>query len=168
MRRKRILCDGAIYHVVAQINRQEYVFNKPDIKALFLRILKRTRKKYRFDLKNFCVMSNHVHLLIQPKAGNSLSEIMQWLLSVFAKHYNKRLGIRGHVWYDRFKSKIIKSYHHYIYAFDYISKNPIRAGILKEGSVYVYSGLFYILTKQYQYVDPPDPIIFFYLHRYGK
>ena len=109
MRLKRILIDQASYHVYARSNRQEFIFEKDCIKEMFIQVLKEARKKYNFHIDNFCIMSNHIHLIIKPLGKCSLSKIMQWILSKFAVLFNKFYGYHGHVWYDRFKSKIIES-----------------------------------------------------------
>jgi putative transposase len=88
MRNKRILKDGAIYHVIARINRRELILNSPAIKELFLKIVTLSKKRYRFLVKNFCVMGNHIHIIMQPDTKECLSRIMQWILSVFAASYN--------------------------------------------------------------------------------
>ncbi len=52
-------------------------------------------------------MGNHFHLIIRPQKNENLSRIMQWILSVFALKFNRLFTYSGHVWYDRFTSKII-------------------------------------------------------------
>jgi len=99
-------------------------------------------------------MSNHIHLLIEPAPGTSLSKLMQWILSVFAIHFNKMFGLIGHVWYDRFKSKIIRSFQQLINTLQYISDNPVKAGICKESRNYAYSGLYEFKRKRYRLLNP--------------
>ena len=64
---------------------------------------------------------------------------MQWILSVFAIWFNKKFGLIGHVWYDRFKSKIIRSYRQYLATFLYIANNPVSADIVKKATDYKYN-----------------------------
>ena len=87
MRKPRILQEGATYHVTAKINRGEHIFESDEIKSLFMDIVKRAKKKYKFSIKNFVIMGNHIHFLVEPK--DCLSKVMQWILSVFAVYYNK-------------------------------------------------------------------------------
>lgn len=130
---------------------------KPDaIKELFMQVLKDAGNKYKFSLKNFCIMGNHVHLLIKPLENESLSSIMQWILSVFALRYNRLFKLKGHVWYDRFKSRIIQSFQQLINTFVYISNNPIRAGLVNSPLAYQYNGMYHIFNKNYSFVEPPD------------
>ena len=85
MRKRRLLKPGAKYHVVARANRQEMIFKFDTIKEFFLATMLRAKKKYRFLIFNFCIMENHIHIVIQPGEKADLSKIMQWILSVFAR-----------------------------------------------------------------------------------
>ena len=109
-------------------------------------------------------MSNHIHLLIEPAAGTSLSTIMQWILSNFARRYNKVHNQFGHVWYDRFKSTVIRSFQHFIHAFQYISNNPVNAGICIKARNYHYGGLYEFIRKRFKLIDPQDDWMKLILH----
>jgi REP element-mobilizing transposase RayT len=65
MRKLRVLQIGATYHVSSKINRCEHVFESDEIKNLFLEVVKRSKKKYKFSIKNFVVMGNHIHLFMR-------------------------------------------------------------------------------------------------------
>ena len=144
MRKRRNKYCGATYHVTAKANRGEFILESDVTKEMFLEVLERAKKKYPFILKHFCIMGNHVHLLIKPIKGTDLSALMQWLLGVFAKRFNWFFGLIGHVWYDRFKSKIITDYYYFLNAFVSISQNPVKAGLCKKAEEYRYSGLWFL------------------------
>ena len=155
MRKPRIKKEGAIYHVCARANRQELIFKNEQFKELLLKVILEAKKKYSFLFRNFCLMDNHVHFDIEPKENIDISRIMQWILSIFARRYNKIFDYKGHVWYDRFKSKIINSLEQYINTFFYIATNPIRAGLVKHPLEYAYNGLtFYKNNKDPGLLDP--------------
>lgn len=156
MRQTRILQSGAYYHVVARANRQEFIFCSDETKNLILEIIARAKKKYPFRVKNFCIMGNHIHLMLKPEGDISLSKIMQWILSVFAVQFNKLHGLRGHVWYDRFRSKIIESFLQYLKTFKYITNNPVKAGAAKNAVDYPYNGVYHLRIRNYEVIDPPD------------
>ncbi len=163
MRKAREITNGATYHVVAQTNRGEFLLDSPMCKEMFLDVLKRAKEKYPFKLKHFCIMSNHIHLLIEPVSNSRLSKLMQWILSVFAVKINKYFGLKGHLWYDRFKSKVIKGFSQYINTFKYISNNPVKANMCKKSRDYRYSGLKHIFEKFFDLVEPPDKILRLYI-----
>ena len=160
MRNTRIIQSGATYHVVAKTNRGEFCLNSNEIKEMFLGILKEAKRKFPFRLKHYCIMNNHIHLLLEPIGNTNLSSLMQWILSVFAKRFNKMFGYFGHVWYDRFKSNVIRSFMQFVHTFHYISNNPVKAGICSSARNYAYGGLFELSKKRYYLMDKPDDWIF--------
>jgi len=143
MRKNRRLLEGAEYHVTARINRGEMIFLNREDRELFIEILKRTKKKFNFSLKNFCIMGNHVHFLIKPGLGVSLSKIMQWLLGVFAQLWNKRHGFSGHLWGDRFFSRIIFGILDFLRVFSYIDQNPVAAGLADHSEQWEHGGAWH-------------------------
>jgi putative transposase len=163
MRKNREIQDGAIYHVIARANRRELILDDAETKELFLTVVKVAKKKHEFSIKNFCVMGNHVHLIVQPKIGENLSKIMQWILSVFAIRFNRLHKLVGHVWYDRFESYILSCLRNFLKTFNYIADNPVKAGIVNQRDEFPWSGTSHIKHGMYDIVDPPDMItrIFF-------
>jgi REP element-mobilizing transposase RayT len=63
MRKTRILKKGASYHITSLINRKERIFEDKLTKQLFIDILIRAKKKFKFNIINFCIMHNHIHLI---------------------------------------------------------------------------------------------------------
>ena len=104
-------------------------------------------------------MGNHIHLHIRPGKSENLSSIMQWILGVFDKDNNKKYNLKGHVWYDRFHSTVIKSYKQLIATFKYICNNPVKAEIVKRTESYKYGGLWYIHHHRFDFIEPPTPLI---------
>ncbi len=156
MRKPRELYQNAEYHVTARINRGEFIFESDVLKTLFLLVVKRAKKKYDFRLRNFSIMSNHIHFLIKPGEKGNLSQIMQWILSVFAIQYNKKFGLKGHVWYDRFKSIVIRSYRQFLATFKYIAHNPMKAALAEDPEEYEFGGLWFIRNRKFEFLDQPD------------
>jgi len=177
MRNKRFLEPHARYHVTARANRQEMILEADAFKERFLEVIRRAKTKYRFTILNFCIMGNHIHLIIQPFCAKpakgkpdqsapevkssenlpqiaSLSKIMQWVLSVFARQYNKTRGIIGHVWYDRFHSTILTDYSHYLRTFIYVMRNPVRAKIVHEPTEYPYNGITFLRKGMMDIFEP--------------
>ncbi|MCX7024564.1 MAG: transposase [Spirochaetes bacterium] len=141
MRKPRELQDGAHYHVTARANRQEMILDNGPMKELFLSVVKRAKIKYDFRIENFCIMGNHFHFIIQPRNGESLSAIMQWIMSVFAMSYNRISGFTGHVWGCRFFSRIIAGLRQFMQVFEYIDDNPVEASQVADRRQWRYGGL---------------------------
>jgi putative transposase len=119
------------------------ILEEPRTKALFLDVVAKAKQRYAFRIENFTIMGNHIHLMIKPEKGVSLSRIMQWILSVFAQAYNKINGLTGHVWGERFFSRIMHTLNEYLRTFDYIDENPVKAGLVTFGFDWAFGGLYY-------------------------
>lgn len=156
MRKPRLLLTGATYHVFSRINRREMALEAPAIKQLFIETLSRAKSRYRFNLESFCVMGNHVHLVITPGQGVCLSEIMRWVLSVFAMRWNRLHGVTGHLWESRFGSKILDSMRHARQIVRYVEENPVRAGLVSRAELWPFSALWHRL-RGWSYLAVLDP-----------
>jgi REP element-mobilizing transposase RayT len=159
MRKPRILIQGAEYHVVARANRREFILESLEVKDLFLDVVRRAKKRYSFVLRNFCIMGNHIHFLIRPENGESLSRIMQWILSVFASKFNRLFGYLGHVWYDRFRSVVIGSLRQFVAAFAYITNNPVKAGLVSRPMVFRHNGVRHVRDGDRSIIPAPDELV---------
>ncbi len=128
------------------------------MKELFVGTLERAKVKYRFRIEMFCIMNNHFHLVVEVQSGESLSRLMQWILSVFAMRYNRLHGFKGHVWYDRFKSSVIGTLRHYLATIEYVVRNPVIAGIASHVTVYPWTGLQWWRLPGQTLVAPPSAL----------
>lgn len=140
MRKPRILVEDAWYHVTARANRGEMLFEEEAARDLFILFIDRAKKRYRFSIANFCVMGNHIHLLIQAGRGESLSAIMRWILGNFARAYNKKQGWTGHFWGERFHSRVLHGMRHIAIACNYIDQNPVKAGLVSHCRLWRHGG----------------------------
>jgi putative transposase len=87
-------------------------------------------------------MDNHFHILIRPdEKVASLSEVMRWLKGNFAKAWNKAHGCKGHVWGERFFSRIIENMCDFARTMEYIDENPVKAGLVVRATDWVYGRL---------------------------
>ncbi len=91
-------------------------------------ILKGTVEVYGWRLLAFCLMSNHVHLVVHTPLPN-LGEGMQRLLGTYGKFFNWRYERSGHVFRRPFKSERIKDERQLVTAITYVAENPVRAGL---------------------------------------
>ncbi|MDR0442426.1 MAG: transposase [Treponema sp.] len=167
MRLPRMLRDGAEYHVTARINRSEMILLPDEEKLLLLTVIKRAKKKYRFQIKNFCIMNNHLHLLIKPGSNESLSRIMQWILSVFAMAWNRKHHMNGHVWGERFYSRIIAGMVDFLRVFIYIDENPVYAQLVDSSWMWRFGGLWHHHHGVADITDAPESLVLEYLPEHG-
>ena len=168
MRQNRHLEQNAVYHVTARINRGQFVFLESAMRILFLAYLKRLKQKYSFAIYNFCIMGNHIHFVIRPDKDSSLSKIMQWLLGNYAKEWNKRHGVTGHLWGDRFYSKIVRGITSFLRTFKYVSENPVVAGLVGRAEEWDSNGVCHYKNGELGILDIPPWVEGIYKAFYGQ
>jgi REP element-mobilizing transposase RayT len=125
MNRRRQLKLGASYKVSTKINRDEIIFDG-HFSVLFIDTVEKCKQKYSFQLEDLIIGGNYVSFMITPGKDSSLPKIMQWINSVFAKEFNKLMGYSGHVWKERYYSKIIETMKQALESFDRMVNKPIE------------------------------------------
>lgn len=131
--------DGLVFHALNRGNNRADVFFDDDDRAAYLDALARTKERYPFRLFGYCLMSNHVHLLICPEPGQAVGRIMQSLTVSHTWRYHKRRESAGHVWQGRFKSPVVQDDAYLLTVLRYIEANPARAGLVEDLADYPWS-----------------------------
>ena len=127
-----------IYHVMLRgINRQD-IFEDDEDRLQFMRILCRCKELSGFKLHAFVLMSNHIHLLIEP-ADESLDMVFKRIGTRYAVWYNRKYQRAGHLFQDRFRSENVETEQYYQTVLRYILQNPMKAGIEKHPGRYRWS-----------------------------
>jgi putative transposase len=135
----RAFVDNACYHVTTRGNQKQTVFREEDDYRKYLEVLKRAMRKYDIQVYSYCLMCNHVHLLIEPKSGRAISKFMQWMNRGYAAYFNTKYEAVGHLWQGRFRSKPILKDEYLINCALYIEANPVRAGLVEDLAKYEWS-----------------------------
>jgi REP element-mobilizing transposase RayT len=128
----RVLIENVYYHVISRGNQKQKVFLEVGDFEKYLSLLKRYKIRFKFRLYAWCLMPNHVHLIMDVNKPSELSKIMQGLNLAYARWFNKKYGKVGHLWQGRFKSMLIQKDKYALDCINYIELNPIRANI-REG-----------------------------------
>ena len=155
--RNRELQTHAVYHVISKAVKGEFIFADEATRRLLFSALQAVKQKFRFRLYNYCLMSNHIHLMIRPigEVPKELSHIMQEVKSLFAMRYNKINDLQGAVWMNRYFSCILRTPYTRQKTFDYIAMNPVKAGMVASAELYLYGGTFDYMQGRYHLIDPP-------------
>lgn len=137
-RTARQLSRSCIYHVMLRgINRQN-IFEEDADRLCFLKILGGCKKLSGFRLYAFALMSNHVHLLIEP-SGESLDTIFRRLGTRYAVWFNRKYERAGHLFQDRFRSENVETDSYFKTVLRYILLNPMKAGLESSPGAYRWS-----------------------------
>jgi putative transposase len=136
MRKKRLNLEGCTYHTMSRLIELRNLLALDEMKVLFEESIRMAQEKYQFELANYQIMDNHVHLLIKTLPGEAgISRIMQNIKSRFAQKFNALTKRTGPVWNERFKDTIVEfADNPRLYLFTlilYFANNPVRAGKVK-------------------------------------
>jgi REP element-mobilizing transposase RayT len=95
------------YEVRSRINNREPLFRRGSALAIFARVFRETGLRFRFTVRRLRLEDDWLRFYIRPVDGLALPEIMQWLKQVFAQRVNQAEGRIGHIWGDRYWSRIV-------------------------------------------------------------
>ncbi len=126
------------YHIMLRAVNQQQIFEDNEDRQRFLKILKDCKVISEFKLYAYCLMGNHIHLLIQEVA-EPIDQIMKRIETRFVYWYNIKYQRRGHLFQDRYKSEAVEDDSYFLSVIRYIHQNPVKAGICKTVSDYEYS-----------------------------
>ena len=134
----RPIDDHLVYHVINRGNNRAPVFHDDEDYAAFLRAIGDLKQRRPFAFYGYCLMPNHVHLLLRP-LETLISRIMQSLLVSHTQRYHRCHHSGGHVWQGRFKSPVIQDDEHFLTVLRYIEANPLRARMVDASEDYRWS-----------------------------
>lgn len=153
-RQVRRLSRSGIYHVILRGVNQQRIFEQPEDYEAMARMMenvrtKNTRKEVveepNYFLYAYCMMDNHVHMLIQPN-GLEPGEVMKRIMMSYAIYFNNKYERVGHLFQDRYKSKVVEDEGYFFTVMRYIMRNPVKAGICKHPSEYMHSSWQELMT----------------------
>jgi REP element-mobilizing transposase RayT len=108
MRPLRKLKQGVWYKICTRINNREPLFRRPGALALFARVFRETGLRFVFELCGLRLEDDLLTFYMKPADGLELPVIMKWMKQVFAQRYNRLEGRTGHIWGDRYWSRIVE------------------------------------------------------------
>jgi len=154
-RAARVAPRKYVYHVLTRGNNRQDVFEDEEDFRKYLDLLLRYKEKYQFRLYHYVLMTNHVHLVLEPaEDGGSLSEIMKGINLSYAQHYKRTYNYMGHFWQDRYKSIVISEDEYLLACGSYVELNPVRARMVEDPREYPWSSYkVYAYGKRNMLVD---------------
>lgn len=142
----------AVHHVTLRCNNREFLFSAPSFE-IFTRILQEARGRFPLRLYNYCLMTNHVHLLFKVGKDDTLAKAMHWISSCFSHRFNRMTGRHGHLWEGRYRSTIVEQSTYFLHCMTYVDLNPVHAGIIAEPGEYHWSGFSAVSSEDTERVE---------------
>jgi putative transposase len=153
----RVVVPGYPHHVTHRGNRRENVFFSDGQRQQYLAFLKDYAHKAQMEVWAFCLMSNHVHLIVTPRREDSLARGVGLAHRRYAAWLNRQEKLSGHLWANRFFSTPLDDTHHWA-AVRYVERNPVRAKMTAKAEDYPWSSAAaHVLGREDDLLAPSRP-----------
>jgi putative transposase len=126
----RIVVPGVAHHVSQRGNNRQDVFFTDDDRRLYLKLLREQSQRFGLSVLAYCLMTNHVHLVVVPQQRDSLPLAVGRTHWLYTQAINRLHGRAGHLWQNRFYSCALDD-EHLLHGVCYGERNPVRARIVR-------------------------------------
>ncbi len=130
----RVDIAGEIYHVINRANARLQIFNNDEDYKLFEKVLEEAKERIDIKIYSYCIMPNHWHFVLSPKADGDLSKFMAWLTMTHTQRWHvahKSIGT-GHLYQGRYKSFIVQKNEYFLQVCRYVERNSVRAKLAQK------------------------------------
>ena len=146
-RTSRLKTIESIFHIMCKSISEVSLFKDDEDKKRYLILLKKYKTLHNFKLYGYCLMDNHVHLMIDAN-GSDISKVMHGINFSYAMYFNRKHERKGHLFKDRFKSKIVNNDRYLKTLSLYMHNNPTDINGYKDcPEKYIFSSLSIFLGK---------------------
>lgn len=130
---------GVPVHIRHRGNNRQRCFYEDEDRSFYLHHLSRLLAKSQCALHAYCLMTNHVHLLLTPTTVESCARLMKALSQLHTQYVNKTYGRSGTLWEGRFRSSLVQSERYLLECYRYVELNPVDAGMVSRPEDYEWS-----------------------------
>ncbi|MDS1030156.1 transposase [Bacillota bacterium LX-D] len=145
-RQPRVKSNSGYYHIMIRGNERQNIFRDEEDKFRFLNILCEKKQENRFNLHVYCLMDNHVHLMLS-EGTEDVANVMKRVNVSYVYYFNKKYKRIGHLFQDRFKSEVVERDAYVLALARYIHQNPVKAGIVTYMEQYKWSSYLCYLDQ---------------------
>jgi putative transposase len=135
----RVCAAGYPHHITQRGNNKERAFFDDEDRRFYLDLLHRYKEKYEMKILAYCLMGNHVHVLVVPEKETSLARGIGGTNLLYTQYINRKYNRSGRLWQNRFFSSIVEEEPYLWAVMRYIEKNPVRANMVKRAEDYEWS-----------------------------
>jgi putative transposase len=139
--------------VIQRGNNREALFYAEGDYRFYLEKLVAAAEKHSCDIHAYVLMTNHVHLLVTPRAEESIGKMMQMVGRYYVQFFNDSYERTGTLWEGRYKATLIDSEQYLLTCMRYIELNPVRADMVKHPAEYPWS------SYRYNALGKEDPLV---------
>ena len=138
-RQLRLILPGVAAHIVQRGNNRQACFRQDADYLVYLAHLRQLSTKHECALHAYCLMTNHVHLLMTPATATACTALMRDLGQRYVQYFNRTHRRTGTLWEGRFHSCVAESARYVLGCYRYIERNPVRAGMVRDPAGYPWS-----------------------------
>jgi putative transposase len=138
-RAPRARSQSGIYHIMVRGIARQDVFLAGEDRMRYLETLDKTKHRADFDILGYCLMGNHIHLLLMESPGESISQTMHRIGTSYVRWFNSKYDRVGHLFQGRFLSVPVEQDPQFLAVLRYIHQNPVKAGIASTCLAYPWS-----------------------------
>ncbi len=146
----RIESSTGIYHIMMRGNNRQTIFTDEEDNIRFIKTLQRYQKVSGYELYAYCLMGNHVHLLLK-EVNEPLGITMRRIISSYVIWYNRKHDRIGHLFQGRFKSEPVENDAYLLTVIRYIFQNPVKAKMVRRVGNYKWSNYIDYLEENNNY-----------------
>jgi putative transposase len=144
----QVLSSSRTFFATTKTSMGRPVFQSERNAELLIDVLRRCVAEGKFQLHDFVIMPDHVHVLLTVSSESTIERAMQFIKGGFSYRMKKELGYLGEVWQRGFSELRVDDRESYLRHRDYIAQNPVQAGLVDVPDAFPYS--FAYLEKQKQ------------------
>lgn len=157
-RKPRIWSESGFYHVIARGNNRQRVFREEEDHSFYLRLCAAALAAYDTHLHHYCLMPNHVHLLLRASTPEKLVRFMHQVQRRYGFHMRRKYRLFGHLWQGRYHSFPVESESYLLEAGRYIERNPLQSGMVTDLADHPWSSYrWYAFGKPGEITLTPSP-----------
>jgi len=153
----RLVGPGLPHHIVQRGNNRQTIFFDDNDRLLYLDFLEKYCDECACAINAYCLMLNHVHMVLIPEYGNSLAKAMQKISMRYAQYINKKYRRTGRLWECRYYSSIVQKDAYLWAVCRYVERNPVRAKMVDLPEEFTWSSAgreYQIIPKRYNFITP--------------
>jgi putative transposase len=135
----RLILPGVAVHIIQRGNNRVACFKEDSDYLVYLAQLRQLSEKYECAVHAYCLMTNHVHLLVTPSRAGACTGLMRDLGQRYVQYFNRRHDRSGTLWEGRYRSCVVESSRYVLGCYRYIELNPVRAAMVHHPSSYLWS-----------------------------
>ena len=154
----RLVAEDTVFHILTRGNNRRAVFHEDKDYRHYLYLLKLYKEEHYFLLHHYCLMPNHIHLILMTTEHTDLAKLMKQVNLAYMHYYKRNYSHYGHFWQGRYKSLIIQKDEYLLTCGKYIELNPVKANIVKDPKDYPYSSYNFYASGDHNTLIDTNPL----------